>query len=53
MYFYKDDFSLDFNNKEKDNHKNGRTKGEKLSKTDNYPIKKCPNCGMYFIQNSR
>lgn len=27
MYFYKADFSFDFNDKEKDNHKNGRTKG--------------------------
>ena len=26
---------------------------EELSKTDNYPIKKCQNCGMYFIPNSR
>ena len=23
------------------------------TKTDNYPIKKCHNCGMYFIQKSR
>ena len=27
MYFYKADFSFDFNDNEKDNHKNGRTKG--------------------------
>ena len=26
---------------------------EELSKIDNYPIKKCQNCGMYFIPNSR
>ena len=26
---------------------------EELSKTDSYPIKKCQNCGMYFIPNSR
>lgn len=26
---------------------------EELSKTDNYPIKKCQNCGMYFIPNLR
>ena len=26
---------------------------EELSKTPNYPIKKCQNCGMYFIPNSR
>ena len=26
---------------------------EELSKTHNYPIKKCQNCGMYFIPNSR
>lgn len=26
---------------------------EELSKTANYPIKKCQNCGMYFIPNSR
>lgn len=26
---------------------------EELSKTDNYPIKKCQNCGMYFIPNFR
>lgn len=26
---------------------------EELSKKDNYPIKKCQNCGMYFIPNSR
>lgn len=27
---------------------------EELSKTtDNYPIKKCQNCGMYFIPNSK
>lgn len=26
---------------------------EELLKTDNYPIKKCQNCGMYFIPNSR
>ncbi len=27
MYFNKADFSFDFNDKEKDNHKNGRNKG--------------------------
>jgi hypothetical protein len=27
MYFYKDDFSFDFNDKEIDNHKNGSNKG--------------------------
>ena len=27
MYFYKDDFSFDFNDKEMDNHKNGSNKG--------------------------
>ena len=26
---------------------------EELSKTPNYPIKKCQNCGMYFIPNSK
>ncbi|MDO5556387.1 MAG: DUF6076 domain-containing protein [Clostridia bacterium] len=26
---------------------------EELSKTENYPIKKCQNCGMYFIPNKR
>ncbi len=26
---------------------------EELSKTDNYPIKKCQNCGMYFIPSFR
>ena len=26
---------------------------EELSKINNYPIKKCQNCGMYFIPNSR
>ena len=26
---------------------------EELVKTGNYPIKKCQNCGMYFIPNSR
>lgn len=26
---------------------------EELSKIDNYPIKKCKNCGMYFIPSSR
>ena len=26
---------------------------EELSKIDNYPIKICQNCGMYFIPNSR
>lgn len=26
---------------------------EELSKTENYPIKKCQNCGMYFIPNFR
>ena len=26
---------------------------EELVKTANYPIKKCQNCGMYFIPNSR
>lgn len=26
---------------------------EELSKIDNYPIKKCQNCGMYFIPTSR
>ena len=26
---------------------------EELSKIENYPIKKCQNCGMYFIPNSR
>lgn len=26
---------------------------EELSKTDNYPIKRCQNCGMYFIPSFR
>lgn len=26
---------------------------EELSKTPNYPIKKCQNCGMYFIPTSK
>ena len=26
---------------------------EELSKTSNYPIKKCQNCGMYFIPTSK
>ena len=26
---------------------------EELSKIDNYPIKKCQDCDMYFIPNSR
>ena len=26
---------------------------DELSKTPNYPIKKCQNCGMYFIPSSR
>ena len=26
---------------------------EELSKTSNYPIKKCQNCGMYFIPNAK
>ena len=26
---------------------------EKLSKTPNYPIKKCQNCGMYFLPTSK
>ena len=26
---------------------------EELSKTPNYPIKKCQNCGMYFIPNAK
>lgn len=26
---------------------------DELSKTNNYPIKKCQNCGMYFIPSSR
>ena len=26
---------------------------EELVKTNNNPIKKCQNCGMYFIPNSR
>lgn len=26
---------------------------EELSKTDNYPIKKCQNCGVYFIPSFR
>ena len=26
---------------------------EELSKTPNYPIKKCQNCGMYFIMQVR
>ena len=26
---------------------------EELSKTSNYPIKKCQNCGMYFILTSK
>ena len=25
----------------------------KLAKTPNYPIKKCQNCGMYFIPNAK
>ncbi len=26
---------------------------DELSKTQNYPIKKCQNCGMYFIPTSK
>lgn len=26
---------------------------EELSKTPNYPIKKCQNCEMYFIPNAK
>lgn len=26
---------------------------DELSKTSNYPIKKCQNCGMYFIPTSK
>ena len=29
------------------------SKLEELSKTPNYPIKKCQNCGMYFIPSAK